>query len=95
MKVAVAQVGAVLFDTSATMRRIEECCRQASLGRAQLLVFPEALIGGCPKRPRLRFASMGSRTEEGRGSLLPKIFRPAIRVHPVGRPRCSPHGLLS
>ena len=92
MKVAVAQVGAVLFDTSATMRRIEECCRQASLGRAQLLVFPEALIGGCPKG--LDFgASMGSRTEEGRDLFLRYFARPS--VYPVGRPRCSPHGLLS
>jgi nitrilase len=78
MKVAIAQIGSVLFDTSATMGRVERCCREASATGAQLLVLPEALIGGYPKG--LDFGvSVRNRTEAGRDLFL-RYFRSAILV---------------
>lgn len=78
MKVAIAQIGSVLFDTSATMGRVERCCREASAAGAQLLVLPEALIGGYPKG--LDFGvSVRNRTEAGRDLFL-RYFRSAILV---------------
>ncbi len=69
LKVSVAQFGSVLFDTAATLDRMESMCRQASAAGAQLIVCPEALVGGYPKS--LAFgAVVGSRTEAGRDQFL-------------------------
>jgi nitrilase len=69
MKVAVAQVGSVLFDTPATLVRVERFCRTSASEGARLLVFPEALLGGYPKS--LTFgATVGHRTPEGRDLFL-------------------------
>jgi nitrilase len=76
MKAAVAQIGTVLFDTTSTMVRVEQWCRTAAAEGAQLVVFPEALLGGYPKL--LSFgAKVGQRTEEGRDLFL-RYFRAAI-----------------
>jgi nitrilase len=65
MRVAVAQIGSVLFDTSLTLRKVEMLCHEAALAGVRLLVFPEALLGGYPKG--LTFgATVGDRTDEGR-----------------------------
>jgi len=65
IKAAVAQAGSVLFDTPSTLRKIEALCRQAATAGVQLLVFPEALLGGYPKG--LTFgATVGNRTDAGR-----------------------------
>lgn len=78
VRAAVAQVGSALFDTPATLARIEACCREAHAGGAQLLVLPEALLGGYPKG--LSFgAVVGSRSEEGR-ELFRRYFDAAIPV---------------
>jgi nitrilase len=69
MKVAVAQVGSVLFDTPATLLRVERLCRAATAQGVSLMVFPEALLGGYPKS--LTFgATLGHRTPEGRDLFL-------------------------
>src|SRR3954464_4708439 len=69
MKVAVAQIGSVLFDTPATLLRVERFCRTAAAEQARLVVFPEALLGGYPKS--LTFgATVGHRTPEGRDLFL-------------------------
>jgi nitrilase len=69
MRVAVAQTGSVLFDTAATLKRVESFCREAAAANAQLLAFPEALLGGYPKG--LSFgATVGNRTDEGRELFL-------------------------
>lgn len=69
IKVVVAQVGSVLFDTPSTLRRVELMCREAAAAGANLLVFPEALVGGYPKG--LTFgATVGNRTDEGREHFL-------------------------
>jgi nitrilase len=68
-QVAVAQVGSAMFDTETTLQRVERVCRQAGASGAELLVFPEALIGGYPKG--LTFgATVGNRTDEGRDLFL-------------------------
>jgi nitrilase len=69
MKVAIVQAGSVMFDTPATMLRIEGYCRAAALAGARLVVFPEAMIGGYPKG--LGFgAVVGSRSDAGREMFL-------------------------
>jgi nitrilase len=69
IKVAVAQVGSMLFDTASTLHRIEEFCRKAAAEGARLLVFPEALVGGYPKGMTFG-ATVGNRTDEGREQFL-------------------------
>ena len=64
-KVAVAQVGSVLFDTAKTFEKVERYAREAASGGARLLVFPEALLGGYPKGITFG-ATVGSRSPEGR-----------------------------
>jgi nitrilase len=76
MRVAVAQVGSAMFNTEATLQRVERMCRQAGASGAKLLVFPEALIGGYPKG--LTFgATVGNRTDDGRNLFL-RYFNSAI-----------------
>jgi nitrilase len=76
MKAAVAQIGSVLFDPAATMARVEHWCRSAADGGAELVVFPEALLGGYPKLQSFG-ATLGQRTEAGRDLFL-RYFRAAI-----------------
>jgi nitrilase len=76
IRAAVAQIGSVLFDTAATLQRVEARCREAADDGVQLLVFPEALLGGYPKG--LTFgATVGNRTPEGR-ELFRRYFANAI-----------------
>jgi nitrilase len=68
-KAAVAQLGSSLFDTPATLQRVEHACREAAAGGARLLVLPEAILGGYPKG--LSFgAVVGSRSDAGREHFL-------------------------
>jgi nitrilase len=63
--VAVAQIGSILFETAETLKKVEQYCREAGRSGAQLIVFPEALLGGYPKG--ITFGSaVGSRTPQGR-----------------------------
>lgn len=78
LKVSVAQLGSVLFDTPATLDRMEAVCRQAAAAGVQLIVCPEALVGGYPKG--LAFgAVVGSRSDVGRDQFL-RYSNAAIRV---------------
>jgi nitrilase len=65
IKVAVAQVGSVLFNTPLTLSKVEALCREAGTADAHLLVFPEALLGGYPKGMTFG-ATVGNRTDAGR-----------------------------
>lgn len=76
IRAAVAQLGSVLFDTAATLQRVEAQCREAALAGVQLLVFPEALLGGYPKGMTFG-ATVGSRTADGR-ELFFRYFQAAI-----------------
>lgn len=78
LKVSLAQLGSILFDTPATLDRMEAVCRQAAATGAQLIVCPEALVGGYPKG--LAFGAMvGSRSDEGRDQFL-RYSNAAIRI---------------
>ena len=77
LKVSVAQAGSILFDTPRTLERVETLCRKAASPGAQLLVLPEAMLGGYPKG--LTFgATVGNRTDEGR-ELFRRYMEAAIR----------------
>jgi nitrilase len=76
LKVAVAQVGSVLFDTMSTLQRVERLCEEAASGGVRLIVFPEALLGGYPKG--LDFgAVVGSRSDAGR-EMFSRYFQGAV-----------------
>src|SRR5580700_869648 len=67
VKVAVVQAGGILFDAEAAIAKAERLLAEAA--GAELVVFPEAFIGGYPKGQDFG-ARIGSRTPEGR-----KTFR--------------------
>jgi nitrilase len=62
---AVAQTASVLLDTPATLDRALSLVAQAAQQGAQLLVFPEAFIGGYPKGADFHIY-LGARTPQGR-----------------------------
>lgn len=62
---AVIQAGSVLFDTRRTLEKLADLTSDAAGRGANLLVFPEAFVGGYPKG--LDFgARLGLRSLEGR-----------------------------
>ena len=63
-RVAVVQL-APATDTHAALERIRDACARASEAGAQLLVFPEAYVGGYPRGSGFG-AIVGSRTDAGR-----------------------------
>lgn len=63
---AVAQTATVLFDTPATVERALGLMADAAKRGVQLLVFPEAFIGGYPKGADFHIY-LGGRTPQGRG----------------------------
>lgn len=63
--VAVVQAGSFVFDSKRTMERLERYCEQAADNGVQLVVFPEAFLGGYPKGIDFG-ARIGSRSAEGR-----------------------------
>jgi nitrilase len=68
-RVAVVQAGSAMFDTPKTLERMQALCEAAAGKGAQLVLFPEAYIGGYPKG--LDFgARIGSRTPAGRDDFL-------------------------
>ncbi|WP_339746610.1 carbon-nitrogen hydrolase family protein [uncultured Maricaulis sp.] len=75
---AIVQCGSILFDTAATLDRMQEQVADAALGGAQLIVFPEAYIGGYPKGHDFG-ARVGSRSGEGR-DWFRRYFEAAIDV---------------
>ena len=78
VKVAVIQAGSVLFDTEATVAKLKRFAGDAAAQGAQLIVFPEAFVGGYPKGVTFG-AHVGSRSAEGR-DLFRRYFESAIQV---------------
>ena len=78
VKVAVVQAGSLLFDTKATLKKLARLATEAAQGGAELIVFPEAFVGGYPKGVTFG-AHVGSRSPEGR-DLFRRYFDSAIAV---------------
>ena len=75
-KVAVVQAASVLFDSKASLEKAETYIQQASGEEADMVLFPEAFLGGYPRG--LSFGTkVGSRSKEGR-SLFRRYFEQAI-----------------
>ncbi len=75
---AVVQVGTPLFDKKATYEKLADLINDAASKGAQLVVLPEAFIGGYPKG--LDFGvRLGSRTPEGR-EMFQRYAENAIEV---------------
>jgi len=75
---AVVQAGSIAFDTPATITKLSDLTSDARVLGAELVVFPEAFIGGYPKGHDFG-AVVGERTEEGR-DWYRRYFDAAITV---------------
>ena len=75
---AVAQTSSVLLDTPATIDRALTLMGQAAKQGAQLLVFPEAFIGGYPKGADFHIY-LGARTPQGRAEFK-RYYDAAVAV---------------
>ncbi|MDM7984250.1 MAG: carbon-nitrogen hydrolase family protein [Maricaulis sp.] len=78
VKAAIVQTGSQLFDTEATLDRMQDWVQRARDEAAGLIVFPEAFVGGYPKGHDFG-ARVGSRTAEGR-DWFARYFESAIDV---------------
>lgn len=65
IRAAVVQDAAVAFDPLATLDRVRSRLEEAGRQRAELVVFPEAFVGGYPKGADFG-ARVGMRTDLGR-----------------------------
>ncbi len=77
-RVAVVQAAPMLFDPAETSRRFETLLAEAASAGAELVVFPEAFVGGYPKGATFG-ATVGARTDDGR-ALFARYRRSAIDV---------------
>jgi nitrilase len=78
VKAAVVQAAPIMFDTDRTLAKLAELAREAAAQRADIVVFPEAFVGGYPKG--LDFgARLGSRSPEGREDFR-RYYESAIAV---------------
>ena len=75
---AVAQTASVLLDTPATVDRALTLMTEAAQRGVQLLVFPEAFIGGYPKGADFHIY-LGGRTPEGRAEFK-RYYDAAVAV---------------
>src|SRR3954453_2443066 len=76
--VAVVQAGAVLFDTPRSLQKLADLAADAARQGAELVVFPEAFIGGYPKGHDFG-VTLGIRTPEGREEFR-RLFENAIEI---------------
>lgn len=78
VQVAVVQAGTVLFDTPRTLEKLASLAADAKQKGAQVVLFPEAFVGGYPKGEQFGLA-LGQRTPEGRDQFR-AYFESAIEV---------------
>ncbi len=75
---AVAQTASVLLDTPATVERGLALMSEAAARGAQVLVFPEAFVGGYPKGADFHIY-LGARTPQGRAEFK-RYFDAAVSI---------------
>jgi nitrilase len=78
VRAAVVQSAPVLFDTPRTLDKLADLSADAARQRAELVVFPEAFVGGYPKGHDFG-VSVGLRTPEGRDDFR-RYYENAIDV---------------
>jgi nitrilase len=78
VRAAVVQAAPVLFDTPKSLQKLADFTSDAAKQRAELVVFPEAFIGGYPKGHDFG-VSVGLRSPEGREEFR-RLFENAIDV---------------
>jgi nitrilase len=78
VRAAVVQSAPVLFDTPRTLDKLTDLTADAARRGAELVVFPEAFVGGYPKGHDFG-VSLGIRTPEGRDEFR-RYFENAINV---------------
>jgi nitrilase len=78
VRAAVAQATPVVFDPAATLDVVADWAARAAADGAELLVFPEAFIGGYPRGSTFG-AVVGDRTPAGRDQFR-RYLRAAITV---------------
>jgi nitrilase len=64
-RAAVVQAGSIPLDTPATLQKLRRLAAEAAEGGAELVVFPEAFVGGYPKGQEFG-VTIGRRTDQGR-----------------------------
>lgn len=65
VRAAIAQATPVPFDRAATLQVVQEWAQRAAADNVEVLVFPEAFVGGYPKGSVFG-AVVGDRTQAGR-----------------------------
>jgi nitrilase len=78
VRAAVIQAAPVLFDTPGTLQKLADLAADAARQRTQLVVFPEAFVGGYPKGHDFG-VTLGMRSPEGRDDFR-RLFESAIDV---------------
>src|SRR5689334_10494040 len=78
VRAAVVQAASILFDTPKSLQKLADRAADAAGQGAELVVFPEAFIGGYPKGHDFG-VSVGMRTPEGRDEFR-RYFESAIEV---------------
>lgn len=78
VRVAVVQAAPALFDTTRALQKLADLTVDAARQRAELVIFPEAFIGGYPKGHDFG-VSVGIRTPEGREEFR-RLFESAVEV---------------
>lgn len=82
VRTAVVQAAPVLFDTPKSLQKLADLTADAARQKAELVVFPEAFIGGYYKGHDFG-VSVGIRSPEGRDEFR-RVFENAIEVPGTG-----------
>ncbi len=78
MRVAVVQAAPVLFDTPKSLQKCADLACDAAKQGAELVVFPEAFIGGYPKGHDFG-VSVGIRSSDGRDEFR-RLYESAVEI---------------
>src|SRR3954447_4418341 len=85
VRVAVVQAAPVLFDTAKSLQKLADLAADAAKTEAELVVFPEAFVGGYPKGHDFG-VTIGSRSPDGRDEFR-RYFGSAVEIPGPGAER--------